>query len=173
MNIIKNYYKQIIKQDCINKFKSKKAPKLEKIVLNFGCQNFSIQKFAATMLALEIITGKKSSTTTSKKSNILLQIQKGQPSGCKVTLKKKEIDSFLVTLNLKILPRLKNFTKFNVSTQQHNFFCQLPGNTLKLEEFENHYPLFAKLPILDINMFMSTKNDKKILFVAKSLKLPV
>jgi ribosomal protein L5 len=173
MNIFRNYYKQIIKQDFVNKFRSKKVPKLEKIVLNFGCRNFSIQKFATTMLALEIITGKKGTVTTSKKPNILLKIQKGQPSGCKVVLRKKEVDSFLLRLNMEILPRLKTFSKFKVATQQSNFFCQLPANSLKLEEFENQYPLFAVLPILDINMFTDSKNHKKILFAAKSVKLPI
>jgi len=89
MTIFGNYYKQIIKQDFINKFCCEKVPELEKIVLNFGCRSFSVQNFAATALALEIIAGKKGTVTTSKKPNILLKIQKGQPSGYKVVLKKK------------------------------------------------------------------------------------
>lgn len=166
-----NYYKRIIKQDFINKFKSKKVPDLEKIVLNFGCQNFSMEKFATTMLALEIITGKKGTVTAAKKPNLLLKIQKGQPAGCKVILKKKEVHNFLIKLNLEILPNIKDFSKFRVTAKQSNFFCQLPANSIKLEEFENLYPLFSVLPILDINIFTTLTKCTGILFLSKSLKL--
>ena len=172
MTIFGNYYKQIIKQDFVNKFCCEKVPGLEKIVLNFGCRSFSIQNFAATALALQMIAGKKGTVTTSKKPNILLKIQKGQPSGCKVVLRKKEIHTFLAKLSLEILPKLKTFSKFEVSTQQSNFFFQLSGSSLKLKEFENQYPLFAGLPILDINIFTCTKRQKELSFITKSLKLP-
>lgn len=101
MDFYTNYYKQIIKQDLINKFKcknNKTIPKFVKITLNFGCKNFTIQKFATTMLALELLTFKKSSITHAKTPNVLLKIQKGQPAGCKVILKKKKC--FLLLLDL-------------------------------------------------------------------------
>ena len=90
MDFFENYYKRIIKQDLINKFTcyDKNLPEIKKITLNFGCKNFTIQKFAITMLALEIITFKKGTITTAKKPNVLLKIQKGQPAGCKVYFKK-------------------------------------------------------------------------------------
>ena len=62
MNSFQTYYKRVIKQDLTNKFifsNNKKIPKFKEITLNFGCKNMTIQKFATTMLALEIISLKK------------------------------------------------------------------------------------------------------------------
>lgn len=175
MNFFENYYKRIIRQDLTNKFifnNNNNIPKLKKITLNFGCKNLSIQKFAVTMLALEIIALKKSAITTTRKPNVILKIQKGQPAGCKVELKKSQIYNFIARLNIEILPKLKNAHKFQYNNQQFNFFFQIPGNEIILKEFENHYPLFSNLPSLDINVQTNTKNNKEILYIAKAIKLP-
>nr|YP_010377409.1 ribosomal protein L5 [Navicula tsukamotoi]QYB23096.1 ribosomal protein L5 [Navicula tsukamotoi] len=172
MNPFKNYYKRIVKQDFINKFKTnrnKKLPKLKKITLNFGCKSFPLPKFATTMLALEIITKKKPSITKSKKPNILLKIQKGQPVGGKVELKKNSAYTFINNLNLTILAQFKNFS--GVKMKNHTLFCQLPKNTIKLQELEAQYPLFSELPILDINISTNVKNTNELMFFAKSMKL--
>jgi large subunit ribosomal protein L5 len=176
MNFFETYYEQIIKQDLVNKFiftNNNNIPKIKKITLNFGCKNFSIQKFATTMLALEMICLKKTAITTAKKPNVILKIQKGQPAGCRVELRNKEIYSFLTRLNLEILPRLQNFSGFKVQKQLSNVFFQIPGNKIRLKEFEKQYPLFANLPTLDINISINSKNYKEILFLAKSFKLPI
>lgn len=176
MNILDNYYKKIIGNDLTNKFifnNDKKIPKIEKIILNFGCKNFSVQKFAVTMLALEIISFKKGTITITRKPNVLLKIQKGQPAGCKVELTNDHIYNFLARLTIEILPNLKNNRKFKFNKQMSNFFFQIPGNEIMLKEFESHYPLFSDLPNLDINLVTNTKNTKEILFLAKSFKLPI
>ena len=175
MNFFKIYYKRIIRHDLANKFiftNNKKIPKFKKIILNFSCKNLSIQKFAITMLALEIISLKKGTLTVTKKPNVILKIQKGHPAGCKVELKNQEIYSFLTRLNLEIVPKLKNFHGFKMEKQISNFFFQIPSNKITLKEFEDHYPLFSNLPALDINIFTTTKNSKKLIFLAKSIKLP-
>ena len=175
MNFFKIYYKKIIKHDLANKFifkNNNKIPKIKKVILNFGCKNFTIQKFAITMLALEIISLKKGTITITKKPNVLLKIQKGQPAGCKVELKSHQIYSFLTKLNLEIIPKLKNFRGFNIEKQIKNLFFQIPGNEILLKEFENQYPLFSNLPTLDINIFTTTKNSEELLFLAKAIKLP-
>ena len=176
MNFLKIYNERIIKSDFINKFENKsikKLPKVEKITLNFGCKNFNIQKFAITLLALEIISTKKSSLTTSKTANIFLKIQKGQPSGCKVIIKKDEINTFLEKLLIEIVPNLKNFSGFKISTIAKNFSFKIKNDTTILKEFKESYPLFTILPILDIQISTNTKKTEELLFIAKSLKIPV
>ena len=84
MNFFETYYKQIIKQDLINKFtykNSKSVLELEKITLNFGCKNFTIQRLAITMLSLEILSFKKSTVTTAKKPNVLLKTRTAIKNG--------------------------------------------------------------------------------------------
>ena len=124
------------------------------------------------MLALEIISLKKGAITVTKKPNVLLKIQKGQPTGCKVELNNDQIYSFLTKFNLEIIPKLKNFYGFKIERQIFNFFFQIPGNKIILKEFENQYPLFSNLPNLDINIHTTTKNSKELIFLAKAFKLP-
>ena len=91
-NILENYYRKIIKYDFINKFyyvNVNEIPSIKKIILNFGCKNIEIKNISGCLLSLELITKKKGSLTRAKRSNILLKIRKGQPSGCVVVLKKK------------------------------------------------------------------------------------
>ena len=175
MKFLKYYGEKIIKYDFINKFNYKnmnEIPGLKKITLNFGCKNFTIQKFAITLLALEIITTKKCTLTISKTPNILLKIQKGHPAGCKVILEKKIMYHFLTKLFLEILPKLKDFIGLKIGIETYTFSFQLTSNTLMLKEFEEQYPLFSNLPNLDINISTNSKNKKEILFMIKSLKFP-
>ena len=160
MNFFKTYNERIVKNDYTNKFKItsiKKLPKIERVILNFGCKNFNIQKFAITLLALEIISTKKSSLTISKNANIFLKIQKGQPSGCKVVIKKNKINTFLEKLILEIIPSLKNFSGFKIYTSTKNFSFKIKNDTIILKEFRESYPLFTILPILDIQIITNTK----------------
>ena len=172
MNPLKKYYKRIIRHDFVNKFRIKhneNLPDLKKITLNFGCKGFPTPKFATTALALEIIAKKKASITTSKKPNILLKIQKGQPVGNKVELKKNRAHIFINNFNLIVLTQSKNFSGFKVKNQA--IFYQLTKNTIKLQELETQYPLFSELPILDITIFANSKNTNKLMFFTKSIKI--
>ena len=176
MNFLQMYNEKIIKYDLINKFpfnQTKNVPRLEKLTLNFGCKNFNIQKFAITLLALEIITSKKARLSVSQNANVLLKIQKGQPAGCKVILRKKEIDAFLIKLHLEILPKLRNFLGFKLQMKTSSFSFQLLRNEVTLPEFENQYPLFSDLPSLNIHVSTNSKNSKELLFLAESIKFPV
>jgi len=177
MHFLRYYNQKIIKHDLINKFRYNNInniPKLKKIVLNFGCKNFNIQKFETTLLALEIITTKKSALTVAKNANVLLKIQKGHPAGCKVTLREKEVDNFLIRLFLEILPKLKNFSGFKFKKESiQSFSFKLTGNQILLQEFEEQYPLFANLPNLDVFISTTSKTQKELLFLIRSLKFPI
>lgn len=177
MHFLKYYNENIIKHDLLNKFiykKSSEIPELKTIVLNFGCKNFSMEKFAITILALEIITNKKSTITTAKHPNVLLKIQKGQPAGCKVILLEKElVHNFLNKLLLEIFPKLKNFLGLNLQIKNSSFSFKLSSNELVLQELEEQYPLFANLPNLDIQISTNSQNSKELLFLIKALKFPI
>lgn len=125
MHFLEHYYEKIIKQDLINKFNYKtinKLPKIKKIILNFGCQNFSIQKIAKTLLAMELITNKKSIITVAQNSNILLKIQKGYPAGCKIVLTKNNMYKFLAKLLIEISPKIKDFSNLKINIKKYIFF---------------------------------------------------
>ena len=175
MKFLQAYNNKIIKYDLINKFLYKNVrtiPKLESITLNFGCKNFNIQKFATTLLALEILTLKKGTLSVSRSANVLLKIQKGQPAGCKITLKGKEMNTFLTKLHLEILPKLRNFLGFKFQTKASTISFQLLRNEITLPEFENQYPLFSDLPNLDIHISTNSKSQKELSFLIESMKFP-
>jgi large subunit ribosomal protein L5 len=177
MSFFETFNNKIIKHDLINKYaykNTKSIPKIKKITLNFdNCANFNIQKFATTILALEIIALKKSSITTSESPNISLKIQKGQPVGCKVTLTKKNIHQFLNRLILTILPKLANFSGIKIKTKTSTLSCKLLNKEIILKELDNHYPLFANLPNLNIQISTTTESHNELLFLIKSIKLPI
>ena len=167
----------VIKNDLINKYQYtniKSVPKIKKITLNFNnCANFSIQKFATTLLALEIIASKKSSIKVAKTPNLTLKIQKGQPIGCQVTLKKKNIDQFLDLLIIKMLPKLTNFPDLSIKTKTSTFSCSLLNKEIILQELDKQYPLFTNLPNLNIQILTTTPNNTELLFIIKSIKIPI
>jgi large subunit ribosomal protein L5 len=115
MQIFEYYYTNIIRYDLINKFyynNHKQIPKVIKIVLNFNCNSVNIKRLISSMVALELITNQKSVILTSKKANISLKLRKGNPIGCKVTLKKKNMNIFFFRLISEIFPNIKLFEGF-------------------------------------------------------------
>lgn len=178
MNFLNTYYQNIIQYDVINKFNYKHIktlPKLEQIVLNFGCKNFNIKKLATALLALELITAKRGELTTAKNSNILLKIRKGNPVGCKIILKKRIMYNFFTKFIVDVFPKIKNFTPFKIQKnklKKKSFSTKL-ANTLIFSELEQNYYLFNSLPNLDITIVTNTKNQKELIFLLNSFKLPV
>ena len=87
MHFFEYYYFNIIKYDLINKFSYKnidELPKIKKIILNFKNKNIKIKNFAASLLALKLMTSKRGVITKTKKPNLFLKIQKGKPTGYKI-----------------------------------------------------------------------------------------
>lgn len=71
--------------------------KLKTIVLHFSFKDimFNEKKVIPFFLALELITGQKASVSVAKKPVLVLKINKGVLTGCKVTLRKKQLFKFL------------------------------------------------------------------------------
>ena len=118
MHFLDYFYRKNLKFDLINKFyykNLKELPKLKKIVLNFSCKTTELKPLATNLLALQLITNQKGVLTTSKRPNLLLKIKKGNPIGCKITLKKTSVLNFFnKTLN-EVLPKIKNFPGLKTS----------------------------------------------------------
>ena len=101
MFMLEKYYNHVIKVDLINKYSHvnfKEIPKIEKIILNFGCKNSDLFEISSALLFLELISQKKSTVTRAKRSNVLLKIRKGNIVGCTVTLAKNDLYHFLLQL---------------------------------------------------------------------------
>ena len=179
MNILEFYYEKVIKHDLINKFyylNIKNIPKLEKIVLNFGCNSHNIKKLAAAILALELISLKKGKLSSSKNSNIFLKIRKGAPTGCYVILKKKKMYSFLFKLLVEIFPNLKNFKGIPNNKDygnNNNSFSFYIEDLISLKELNNHFYIFNNLPSLNITIISNSSKKKELIYLLKSFKIPL
>ena len=176
MYFLKHYYNEIVKYDFINKFcynNSDKLPEIKKITLNFECRNFTMQKFAIILLALELISAKKGSITLNKHANVFLKIQKGSPSGCQVILTKKLMYEFLTKLLIDIFPNIKNLSGLKLHIINQNFSYSFPSNAVILTELQEYYPLFNSLPILDITVTSTARTSNEIMFLIKSFRFPV
>ena len=176
MNIIKNYQRQILKIDCLNKFNYKNVNeifKIKKIILNFNCKNYDIKKLSVAVLALELITVKKSTMTKSKKiSSINLKIKKGQPVGCKVILEKKKLEIFLFKFLNKILPELKHFNGLTQTRNKNSFSFSL-NDLVNFDELNTNFYLFSSLPTLNIITICNTNSVKELSFLLNSFKFPL
>jgi len=177
MTFLEHLISKTLKYDLTNKFlykTTKKIPKVKKIILNFGCRTTDIKKLSSSLLALELLTSKKSKLTTTKKQNIALKIRKGNPVGCKVTLQNKQMFTFLEKILINIFPNIKNFNgiKLNKSNNSKTLSFEL-YDPFSFNELEEHYYLFNILPKLSITILTDSKDKKEFLFIFKSIQFPI
>jgi len=86
------------------------VPKMEKIVVNMGV-SASLEKSAIDDAAkdLALITGRKPAISKSRHSIANFKLRKGQPIGCRVTLRRDAMYEFFDRLVATALPRIRDF----------------------------------------------------------------
>ena len=172
MRYLKTFYEQNVRHDLANKFvylKSVKLPKLKKIILNYGCKTSEIKQLASSLLALETIANQKGVLTTTKHPNLLLKIRKGNPTGCKITLRKTCMRSFFSKLTSEVFPKLKIIDKLAVKLEKSTFSYEL-SDAFNFTELEEHYSIFNSLPHLTITLVTNCNSREELAFILKSLK---
>lgn len=176
MSFLKTFYKKTIKYDLLNKFIYKKTiniPKLKKIDLNFAAKTSKLIDLASNLLALEIIASKKSNLTKTKKANPVLKLRKGNPVGCKVTIKKNLMFNFLEYNIINIMPQLKysnNLKSLNIKINKNTLSYNIK-NLFIFNELEKNYYLFNDLKKLDVVVLINSKKLKEISFITNSIKM--
>lgn len=177
MHFLYYFYKKTLKFDLINKFyytDLKKLPKLKKVVLNFSCKTPEIKQLSTHLLALELVTSQKSVLTASKHPNLALKIKKGNPSGCKLTLRKNHMLSFMSKSFNQIFPLVKNFNGLSASKRvTRTALSFVITDTLNFSELNTNYYLFKNLSKLNLSFITKTKTKEELLFFLKSLQLPL
>jgi len=175
MNILKYYYKKIVRRDLINKFTYthlEEVPQLKKIILNFGCKNSDVKNVASALLSLELITTRKASLVKSKRANVLLKIRKGNPVGCVVVLKNNAMYNFLFKLLTEVFPNLKSFTGLNISKKLGKIsFTFTLKDFINFKELEKQFYLFINLPPLNITLVTNARTKEELLYLLQSFKL--
>jgi large subunit ribosomal protein L5 len=179
MFILEKYYNQVIKVDLTNKYSYvnfKEIPKIEKIILNFGCKNSDLFEISSALLFLELITQKKGNVTRAKRSNVLLKIRQGNIVGCTVMLTKNNMYHFLLKLVVNIFPNFRDFEGIHVSKKKllKGGFSFTINDFVCFKELEKQFYLFPKLPPLNITFLSSnTKTENEWLYLLQSFKLPL
>ena len=177
MHFFELHYRSIIKYDFYNKFFFKNIediPKLKKVILNFSLKEEPNLTVSLSFLSvLELISFQKGKLTSSKISNMTFKIQKGHPVGCKVTLRKYAMYSFIAKLVLQILPGLKQFKGIKLPSTSINSLSFRLKNILLFPELLNQYELFKSIPFLHITFVSSSENINKLSYLLRSFRLPL
>ena len=170
-NNIKKHYQNIISYDLLTKLRYKnifQIPKITKICLNIGFKNANIEKkkLINILVLLKLITNQKPITTQSKKNNILLKIKKNSIIGCKVTLRKKNIYSFLEKLIIFIIPNMEKKIKFNLKNK--NILSFQIKNILNFFELRREFLKFRDIPSIDVSIHTNIHNNQELFIFLNS-----
>lgn len=177
MYFLNYFYKRTLKFDLINKFyylNLKKLPELKKIILNFSCKTTELKSLATSLLALELVAKQKGILTVSKRPNLLLKIRKGNPAGCKLSLRKSSMLNFFSKSFNEVFSKTKNFDGITLSQKvEKTFISFVIKDTLNFSELTDHYYLFSNLSSLNLSFITSVDTKEEMLFLLKSLQLPI
>ena len=104
--------------------------------------------------------------------NINIKIRKGQPIGCKVTLRNTNIYNFLSNFLLIILPQDRQLKPIQIKNKKsYNLSLKFNG-ILTFSELENYYQFFKLISNLSVVIVTNSNSLAEFLFLLVSLKLP-
>ena len=111
---LKKYYEETIVKQLMEQFNYKsvmQVPRIEKITLNMGVGEAVADKKVMENAVgdMEKIAGQKPLVTKAKKSIAGFKIRDDYPVGCKVTLRKNNMYTFLDRLISIAIPRIRDF----------------------------------------------------------------
>lgn len=158
-------YKEEIVPKLMEKFSFKnrlEVPKLEKIVINMGVGKAKENKklLVDAMKHLATLSCQKPSMTRARKDIAGFKLRKGDPVGCKVTLRGRMAYEFMDRLISIVLPRIKDFRGLSAKS-----FDGRGGYTLGISELA----VFPEIDLddiefvqgMDITFVVSVKSDEQ------------
>ena len=176
MNSLKEKYTKEIVPELTKKYNYTTVmavPKLEKIVVNMGVGDATVNSKLLDVAAAELekITGQQPVITKAKKSVAGFKVREGQAIGCKVTLRADLMYNFLEKLIRIALPRVRDFRGIS----QKSFDGR--GNyTLGIKEQiifpEIVYDEVVKVRGMDIVFVTTAETNNEALDLLKGFGLP-
>lgn len=171
MEGLKKYKFQIFNYDLVNKFyfkSCKNLPSLKCIVLTFTFKKYEFKNLLSSLVALKLVCDlQRPFILKSKISNINLKIRKGNPVGCKITLRNKKMYKFFFKLINYCLYNLKEVRSFKSNNNSFSFKIK---NVLELTKLEQNYQFFKDMPFLNINLVFDSKKRDVLIFWLKAHK---
>ena len=176
MSTFKKLYNEQIADSLMKKFNyssKMEVPKLEKIVINMGVGEASVDsKFIeAAVKDLELIAGQKPVVTKARKSIAGFKIREGQTIGAKVTLRGENMYNFLEKLIKIALPRVRDFRGVSKTA-----FDGKGNYTLGVKEQiifpEIEYDQILKLRGMDIVFVTTAKTNEEAFELLSGFGMP-
>ena len=173
---LKTLYKEKIVPSMIKEFGYKnieQVPKVVKISVNRGLgEAFKNSKeLEISLQEIAVITGQSPIIKKARKSVAGFKIRDGMPVGGSVTLRKKQMYTFLSKLIHIVLPRIRDFRGIS-----SNGFDGRGNYNIGLKEQlmfpEISYDDVIQLHGFDISIVTTAKTDKEALKLLKGLGLP-
>ncbi|MFH1749387.1 MAG: 50S ribosomal protein L5 [bacterium] len=137
-------------------------PRIIKVVVNIGVGKATEDKGLIELAKNELykITGQLPQETVSKKAISAFKLRKGIPIGCKVTLRGKNMNSFVFKLINTVLPRIRDFRGINIKN-----FDQHGNLNIGIREYlifpEIDYDKVKRNFGVGINIFTTAKNTEQ------------
>ena len=176
MSTFKKLYNEQITNSLMEKFNyssKMEIPKLEKIVINMGVGEASVDsKFMeAAVKDLELIAGQKPVVTKARKSIAGFKIREGQTIGAKVTLRGENMYNFMEKLIKIALPRVRDFRGVSKTA-----FDGKGNYTLGVKEQiifpEIEYDQILKLRGMDIVFVTTAKSNEEAYELLSGFGMP-
>jgi large subunit ribosomal protein L5 len=148
------------------------VPRMEKIVVNMGV-SASLEKVAVDDAAkdLTMITGRKPVICKSRAAVANFKLRKGQPIGCRVTLRRDAMYEFFDRLIAAALPRIRDFRgvsprkfdgrgNYSVGIAEQTIFPEIEMDKIKRTQG------------MDITIVTSARTDAEALDLLKLMGMP-
>lgn len=173
---LKTYYLETIcpKMQEVFGYKNRmQVPRLDKIVINMGVGESTLDSKKASVAALDLarISGQKPVITKAKKAISGFKVRENMPIGCKVTLRRNHMYEFLDRLITIALPRVRDFRGLNPRS-----FDGLGNYSLGIKEHiifpEISYDKVESIWGMDVTIVTSTGDDAQAQQLLALFNLP-
>ena len=162
---LKDFYKSDVAPALMKKFNYKSVmqiPKIDKIIINFGCGEARENPKAidAVINDIGIITGQRPVVCNAKKSVANFKLREGMPNGVKVTLRGDKMYEFLDRFFNLALPRVRDFRGINPNSfDGRGNYAMGVKEQLIFPEIE--YDKVDKIRGMDICIVTTAQNDEE------------
>jgi large subunit ribosomal protein L5 len=173
---LKTLYRQKIMKELRDEFgytTVMQVPKLEKIILNVGCGEASVNKKAldSVLKELTMISGRKPVKTKAKKSIAQFKIRGGMEIGAMVTLRGHYMYEFMDRLVNVALPRVKDFRGTNPNAfDGHGNYAMGIKEQIIFPEID--YDSIEKVSGLNIVVATTARTDAEAKSLLQKLGMP-
>lgn len=151
--------------------------RINRAVLNFSFRDIDFNKKRALpfFFALELLTKQKCVATLSSKNILYWKLRKGMLVGCKVTLRKKNLNDFFDSLALAI-PRMEKYKMISTKMLRSNESAILSISLMEMVFFfqlELGLGINSDVKKMDVHFLFNVLNLEEKIFLLRSKRLPI